>query len=88
MNISLIINHKISSWHFDIAKYWFYKKYYWRCYRKCRFVLNNIWVVRYLESLELFISVTFSHLSQIENAVALEISQEEENFCTIDMIKV
>ena len=33
--------------------------------------------VRYLESLELFISVTFSQLSQIEKAVALETWQLE-----------
>jgi len=34
-------------------------------------------LVKYFESLELLISETFSHLSQIEKAVACEISQLE-----------
>ena len=34
-------------------------------------------LLRYLESFELFISVTFSQLSQIEKAVALETRQFE-----------
>ena len=34
-------------------------------------------LLRYLESFELFISVTFSQLSQIEKAVALETTQFE-----------
>ena len=34
-------------------------------------------LVKYLERFKLLISVTFSHLSHMENAVALEISQLE-----------